>query len=107
MVIDIPVIKELALTASIGVAVLIFTNLLLLPVLGDSERHNRAVVCSVNVKKLVAGWSAFAATPIVNVPRMAENYSATTRRCPATTTRDTRGRNSARNCRRMNQTSRN
>ncbi|MDD5295726.1 MAG: MMPL family transporter [Rhodocyclaceae bacterium] len=33
MVIDIPVIKALALTASIGVAVLIFTNLLLLPVL--------------------------------------------------------------------------
>jgi predicted RND superfamily exporter protein len=33
MVIDIPVIKELALTASLGVAVLIFTNLLLLPVL--------------------------------------------------------------------------
>jgi len=33
MVIDIDVIKDLALTASIGVAVLIFTNLLLLPVL--------------------------------------------------------------------------
>ncbi|MGH6623563.1 MAG: efflux RND transporter permease subunit, partial [Burkholderiaceae bacterium] len=33
MMIDIPVIKDLALTASIGVAVLIFTNLLLLPVL--------------------------------------------------------------------------
>ena len=33
MLIDIPVIKNLALTASIGVAVLIFTNLLLLPVL--------------------------------------------------------------------------
>ncbi len=32
-VIDIPVIQELALTASVGVAVLIFTNLLLLPVL--------------------------------------------------------------------------
>ncbi|BAL24281.1 RND family transporter [Azoarcus sp. KH32C] len=32
MVIDIPVIKDLALTASMGVAVLIFTNLLLLPV---------------------------------------------------------------------------
>src|SRR3954469_6536197 len=31
--IDIPVIRELAMTASIGVAVLIFTNLLLLPVL--------------------------------------------------------------------------
>jgi predicted RND superfamily exporter protein len=42
MVIDIPVIKELAMTASIGVAVLIFTNLLLLPVLlsytGVSQR---------------------------------------------------------------------
>jgi predicted RND superfamily exporter protein len=33
MLIDIPVIKDLALTASIGVAVLIFTNLILLPVL--------------------------------------------------------------------------
>jgi uncharacterized protein len=33
MVIDIPVIKELALAASLGVAVLIFTNLILLPVL--------------------------------------------------------------------------
>jgi len=33
MVIDIPVIRELAVTASIGVAVLVFTNLLLLPVL--------------------------------------------------------------------------
>ena len=32
-VIDIPVIRELALTASLGVAVLIFTNLILLPVL--------------------------------------------------------------------------
>ncbi|HET7098430.1 MAG TPA: MMPL family transporter [Casimicrobiaceae bacterium] len=42
MVIDIPVIRDLALTASIGVAVLIFTNLLLLPVLlsytGVSQR---------------------------------------------------------------------
>ncbi|MDJ0758834.1 MAG: MMPL family transporter [Woeseiaceae bacterium] len=33
MVIEIPVIQELAMTASIGVAVLIFTNLLLMPVL--------------------------------------------------------------------------
>src|SRR3546814_4958639 len=32
-IIDIPVIKDLAVTASIGVAVLVFTNLLLLPVL--------------------------------------------------------------------------
>jgi predicted RND superfamily exporter protein len=33
MIIDIPVIRELALSASLGVAVLIFTNLILLPVL--------------------------------------------------------------------------
>ena len=33
MVIEIPVIQELALTASIGVAVLIFTNLILMPIL--------------------------------------------------------------------------
>lgn len=33
MVIDIPVIRDLALTASVGVGVLIFTNLILLPVL--------------------------------------------------------------------------
>ncbi|MFT3666928.1 efflux RND transporter permease subunit [Piscinibacter sp.] len=32
MVIDIPVIRELALSASLGVAVLVFTNLILLPV---------------------------------------------------------------------------
>jgi len=42
MVIDIEVIRDLALTASLGVAVLIFTNLLLLPVLlsyvGVSEK---------------------------------------------------------------------
>ena len=46
MVIDIPVIQDLAITASIGVAVLIFTNLLLLPVLlsytGVSKRAARA-----------------------------------------------------------------
>jgi predicted RND superfamily exporter protein len=46
MVIDIPVIRDLALTASIGVAVLIFTNLLLLPVLlsytGVSASRGRA-----------------------------------------------------------------
>jgi predicted RND superfamily exporter protein len=33
MVIDIPVIRDLALTASMGVAVLVFTNLILLPIL--------------------------------------------------------------------------
>ena len=33
MVIDVPVIRELAITASLGMAVLIFTNLVLLPIL--------------------------------------------------------------------------
>src|SRR5256886_10427307 len=33
MVIDIPVIKDLAITASMGMAVVIFTNLVLLPIL--------------------------------------------------------------------------
>jgi hypothetical protein len=33
MVIDIPVIRDLALTASLGVSVLVFTNLILLPIL--------------------------------------------------------------------------
>ncbi len=45
MVIDIPVIQELALTAGIGVAVIIFTNLFLLPILlsytGISKRGVR------------------------------------------------------------------
>ena len=48
MVIDIPVIKDLALTASIGVAVLIFTNLILLPVL----------LCYVGVSDAAAARSA-------------------------------------------------
>ena len=50
MVIDIPVIQDLALTASIGVAVLIFTNLLLLPVLlsytGVSARGRASAACA-------------------------------------------------------------
>lgn len=40
--IDIPVIRELAMTASLGVAVLIFTNLILLPVLLSYTGVNRA-----------------------------------------------------------------
>ena len=46
MVIDIPVIRDLAVTASIGVAVLIFTNPLLLPVLlshGCQRQRGRAL----------------------------------------------------------------
>ena len=59
MVIDIPVIQELALTASIGVAVLVFTNLLLLPVLlsyvGVSPR---AALRSLRAEHAAAGATA-------------------------------------------------
>src|SRR4249920_3697672 len=65
MVIDIPVIRDLALTASIGVAVLIFTNLLLLPVLlsytgvsaGAAERSLRAEQEEHQGKGLGAAWA--------------------------------------------------
>ena len=64
MVIDIPVIKDLALTASIGVAVLIFTNLLLLPVLlsfagvdpAAAERSLRAERAQVEGKGGRSAW---------------------------------------------------
>ena len=50
MVIDIQVIQDLALTASLGVAVLIFTNLILLPVLlsyiGVSASGRRSAACA-------------------------------------------------------------
>ncbi|VVQ16924.1 hypothetical protein PS934_04432 [Pseudomonas fluorescens] len=49
MLIDIPVIQDLAVTASIGVAVLIFTNLVLLPVLlsycGVSRKAAARTLC--------------------------------------------------------------
>jgi predicted RND superfamily exporter protein len=65
MVIDIPVIKDLALAASIGVAVLIFTNLVLLPVLlsytgvspAAAERSLRAENEETRGKGLGAVWS--------------------------------------------------
>lgn len=49
MVIEIPVIQELALTASIGVGVLIFTNLLLMPVLLSYTGLTNA--CMVYIKR--------------------------------------------------------
>lgn len=64
MVIDIPVIKDLALTASVGVAVLIVTNLVLLPVLlsyagvspAAAERSLRAEKGETRGKGLSAVW---------------------------------------------------
>jgi len=65
MLIDIPVIKDLALTASLGVAVLIFTNLILLPVLlsytgvsdGAAARSLRAEQDESAGKGLASLWS--------------------------------------------------
>ena len=42
-------------------AVVALLGLLLLPVFGDSERNSRAAVCSINIKRLIEGWSAFPA----------------------------------------------
>lgn len=60
MVIDIPVIKELALVASVGVAVLIVTNLLLLPVmlsyLGVSKRAARRSLAEDGVERRGLGF---------------------------------------------------
>lgn len=62
MFIDIPVIKDLAITASIGVAVLIFTNLLLLPValsyLGVSESAARRSLVDENDELRGRGFGA-------------------------------------------------
>ncbi|OYP99341.1 RND transporter [Pseudomonas mandelii] len=65
MLIDIPVIQDLAITASIGVAVLIFTNLVLLPVLLSywgvsrkaAERSLRAENKELRGKGMGALWS--------------------------------------------------
>jgi len=65
MVIDIPVIQDLAVAASMGVAVLIFTNLILLPVLlsytgvsaGAAERSLRADQAEAAGKGLASLWS--------------------------------------------------
>jgi len=62
MIIDIPVIRDLALTASIGVAVLIFTNLLLLPVLlsftGVSLKAAQRSLCEENEESAGKGIGA-------------------------------------------------
>jgi predicted RND superfamily exporter protein len=59
MMIDIPVIRDLAMTASVGVAVLIFTNLLLLPVLlsyvGVSPLAARRAIASEVSEQVNAG----------------------------------------------------
>ncbi len=69
MLIDIPVIRYLALTASIGVAVLIFTNLILLPVLlsftgvskkaADRSISEEAVQKKYGLLRLLSGLERF------------------------------------------------
>ncbi|RJG23495.1 RND family transporter [Massilia cavernae] len=61
MIIDIPVIKDLAVAASIGVAILIFTNLLLLPVMlsyvGVShEAARRSLAEEGNARGMGRAW---------------------------------------------------
>ena len=51
MVIEIPVIQELAMTASIGVAVLIFTNLILMPVLMSYSGLSKSCVSFLQRKR--------------------------------------------------------
>ena len=72
MVIDIPVIQDLALTASIGVAVLIFTNLMLLPVLlsyigvsasGRGAQPARGEARSAAARASAALWACSTASP--------------------------------------------
>jgi uncharacterized protein len=63
MLIDIPVIQDLAITASIGVAVLIFTNLVLLPVLlsyfGVSRKAAQRSLRAENQEEGSKGLGAF------------------------------------------------
>ncbi len=56
MVIKIPVIQELALTASVGVAVLIFTNLLLMPVLLSYTGLSNAVIRYIKRRQEKKHW---------------------------------------------------
>ncbi|MBT8066860.1 MAG: MMPL family transporter [Gammaproteobacteria bacterium] len=51
MVIEIPVIQELAMTASIGVAVLIFTNLILMPILMSYSGLSKSCVSFLQRKR--------------------------------------------------------
>ena len=70
LVIDIQVIQELALTASIGVAVLIFTNLILLPILlsyvGVSAKAAASAACAPKQAETTAAASKH---PLWAVPR--------------------------------------
>ena len=72
MVIEIPVIQELALTASVGVGVLIFTNLLLMPVLLSYTGLSNAVVRYIERRQEKKQWLwprvvQFAKPPVASV----------------------------------------
>lgn len=56
LVIDIGIIRELAITASMGVAVIILTNLLLLPVLMSFLKLDKAYVSKFEGKETHASW---------------------------------------------------
>ena len=97
MVIDIPVIQDLALTASIGVAVLIFTNLILLPVLltyvgvsdGGRAQPARRERGSTRPRRSTACWRCSTASP------SGAGRSARSPRRPCCSRRRLRGRAAA------------
>ncbi len=69
LLIDIRIIQELAITASVGVAVIIFTNLVLLPVLlsyvklSDDEGYRKATYARAGKSVPIWGWAATMARP--------------------------------------------
>ncbi len=69
LLIDIRIIQELAITASVGVAVIILTNLILLPVLlsyvkmGNDEGYRQAAYDRAGTSAPIWGWAATMAKP--------------------------------------------
>ncbi len=109
MVIDIDVIQDLALTASLGVAVLIFTNLILLPVLlqlrrrerrrrgagaAGRERREPATAASTACSRCSAAWSSGAGRRWRWSPRRCCSAPATWRARTSRSATSTRARRS-------------
>ncbi len=69
LLIDIRIIQELAITASVGVAIIILTNLILLPVilsymkLGDDEKYRKDTYARAGNSMPIWGWAAKLARP--------------------------------------------
>lgn len=77
MLIDIPVIRDLTMSASIGVAVLIFTNLILLPVLLSYVGVSKKAAHKSLSAELEAPSNGFAKKLFVTLERCTERRAAT------------------------------